>query len=475
MIPALMLAAPESGSGKTTITAAIVAALTRRGLTVQPFKVGPDYIDPTYHTIAAGRTCRNLDSWMLGKDAVRESFARNCAGADVAIVEGVMGLFDGFGVLDNAGSSAEIATLLNIPIVLVINARGMARSAAALVKGYDTFSPDVKLSGVILNRVGSPRHAALCKQAIEAETSIPVIGHVLRNNDLVLPERHLGLIPTAEKGNWHAFIQNAADLTSQTVDLDQLLAVIRYPLSVIRYPLSVDPPPNSQPPAPSPTIRLALADDEAFSFTYPENVELLEEAGAEIVRFSPLHDAALPDNIQGLILVGGFPELYAQTLSDNRPMLAAIRQAHAQNIPIYAECGGLMILTETLFDKAGNPFPMAGLLQGSSRMTERVKLGYRTVTALGDGPVLKQGEQMRGHEFHYSVWENRPKSLPHAYQIESRTGGNPTPAGAILGNIWASYIHLHFLANREVAHRFVQLCAAQTQESGEAAKVTDNR
>ncbi|MGB1251102.1 MAG: cobyrinate a,c-diamide synthase [Candidatus Promineifilaceae bacterium] len=456
MIPSLMLAAPESGSGKTTITSAIIAALTKQGLTVQPFKVGPDYIDPTYHTIAAQRTCRNLDSWMLGKEAACESFVRNCQGADVAIVEGVMGLFDGFGVLDNEGSSAEIATLLDIPIVLVMNARGMARSAAALVKGYHTFSPNVKLSGVILNRVGSPRHAAMCQQAIEAETGVPVLGYVLRNQDLVLPERHLGLIPTAEKGDWHSFIQNAAGIVANTIDLDRLLTVSNYPLSVPRYPLS---PPPASPDTPHPKVRIALADDEAFSFTYPENVELLEEAGAEIVRFSPLHDATVPDNVQGLILVGGFPELYAHTLSENRPMLNAIRTVHAKGIPIYAECGGLMVLTEMLYDKVDNAFPMVGLLSGNSRMTARVKLGYRTVTALADGPVLAKGEQMRGHEFHYSLWENRPKNLPHAYHIESRAGGNPTTAGAILGNIWASYIHLHFLANRNVAQRFVHWCA----------------
>lgn len=467
----ILLAAPESGSGKTTVTAGIIAALTARGLTVQPFKVGPDYIDPTYHTLAAGRTCRNLDAWMLGKAAVRESYARNCRGADLAVVEGVMGLFDGFGVLDNEGSSAEIAHLLNLPIILVMSARGMARSAAAIVTGYDRFSAETRIAGVILNRVGSPRHAAMCQQAIVAETGVPVLGYMLRDETLVMPERHLGLVPTVEAGEWQAFIADVGRRVGETVDLDKLLGLAG--LQNIGIPSDstqeiendgMNPSATSQKMSFSrrrqstPQARIAIAQDEAFSFTYPENVELLQEAGAAIVPFSPLHDTAIPDDVDGIILVGGFPELYARKLGENRPMFDSIHSHFASNTPIYAECGGLMVLTDYIIDQQGDRHEMAGILGGYSRMTKRVKLGYRTVTALCDSPLLTKGTQVRGHEFHYSTWENRPKTLPYAYHIQSRTGGEPTPVGVQHGSVWASYIHLHFLTLPSMAQRFVAWC-----------------
>ncbi len=451
----ILIAAPESGSGKTTITAGIIAALTARGLIVQPFKVGPDYIDPTYHSLAAGRTCRNLDTWMLGKAAVRESYQRNSRGADLAVVEGVMGLFDGFGVLDNEGSSAEIATLLNLPIILVMSARGMARSAAAVVKGYDGFSAETRLAGIILNRVGSLRHADLCRQAIEAETGIPVLGYMLRDQSLIMPERHLGLVPTVEAGEWKNFIAEIGRRVEQTVDLDKLVHLARIENVSINTDTADDLSFSQNCES---VTRIALAQDEAFSFTYPENVELLQEAGAEIVPFSPLRDSAVPDDVNGIILVGGFPELYAELLGKNTAMFASLRAHFAENTPIYAECGGLMVLTEYIIDHHGKKHEMAGILGGYSQMTKRVKLGYRTVTALANSPILMQGEQVRGHEFHYSTWENRPEQLPFAYHIQSRTGGEPTPVGVQYGSVWASYIHLHFLTQPAMATRFVQFC-----------------
>lgn len=475
-VPRLLLAAPMSGSGKTTVMAGLVAAFAARGLRVAPFKVGPDYIDPSYHTLAAGHTCHNLDAWMLPPEVIPTLLARHTHAADLALIEGVMGLFDGYSGREDTGSSAHIARLTDTPVLLVLDVRAQARTAAALVQGLRDFDPHTRVAGVILNRVGSDKHAQMVTAAIEEHVGLPVVGALRRTETLHLPERHLGLIPTAEPGRWQAWLDEARDLVASQVDLDRVLHLAartehaawgrengegRRENETPRIQ-----PPTADPQLPRPTI--AVAQDAAFSFHYQDNLELLREAGANLVPFSPIADSALPPGTQAIYLCGGFPELYAAELAGNTPMREQIRQAAAAGLPIYAECGGLMYLTERLLDGEGCAYPMAGVLPGHSQMTQRLTLGYRTVQAASNGAnwLLPAGETLRGHEFHYSTWQydqqGEASAIAPAYTIlpdEWRT--EPRPDGALIGRVLASYIHLHFLARPELATRFVAAARGQ--------------
>ena len=463
----LAIAGAHSGVGKTTITVGIIAALRRRGLAVQPFKVGPDYIDPTYHTLAAGRSCRNLDTWMVPPDRVCALFAHSARQMDISIVEGVMGLYDGLGYEEEAGSTAQVAKLLQAPVILVLDASKMARSAAALALGYRHFDPDLPLAGFIVNRVGSERHGRGVATAIEQATGLSVLGWLPREPALNIPERHLGLVPTVEPGHWQAFIDTAAGQVSAQLDLDRLLA------------LAQNAPPLSLPDLPDPFLRqqttthrrrpvIAVARDRAFHFTYPCNLDLLRAAGAEIAFFSPLQDADLPPGTAGVLLSGGFPELYAKELSANEGMRRVLRQAHDRGMPIYAECGGLMALTESIVDLDGQEHPMFGLLPGRSVMGGRLILGYRLARAAGDSWLLSPGEVVHGHEFHYSAWEGRPADVPPAYDLLSRDGrGAFSEEGACLGSLWASYVHLHFWGKPDLPLCFVRACASYAEGIGQ--------
>lgn len=454
--PRLVIAGSRSGVGKTTLTAGLIAAFRQQGLTIQPFKAGPDYIDPTYHTLAAGQSCRNLDSWLVPATRLQTLFAQRAAQADLSMVEGVMGVFDGFSYEHENGSTAEIAKLIQAPVVLVLDAGKMARSAGAMALGYQQFDADLPLAGFIVNRVGSERHGQGVATAIEQATGLPVFGWLPRQDELNIPERHLGLIPTVEPGQWPTFIEAATKWVKQHLDLEGLLTLARQavPLTQADKPIdSVSLPPTDQRPI------IAVARDEAFNFTYEDNLDLLRQAGADLRFFSPLHNQALPSGAELVILSGGFPELFAEPLSANRAMHQAIREAHQQRKPIYAECGGLMYLTETLTDLAGHTHPMIGLLPGHSVMSrQRLTLGYRVAEAVDDSWLFTAGETVRGHEFHYSTWENRPADLPPAYHVRPRTHqGAARPEGANLGNLWASYVHLHFWNKPELVSRFVTL------------------
>jgi len=460
----LVIAGVRSGVGKTTVTAGLIAGLVRRGLAVQPFKTGPDYIDPTYHTLAAGRPCRNLDTWMVPPARVQALFAHVADEADLAVVEGVMGIFDGFSYEGEEGSTAQVAKLIDAPVVLMLDASKMARSAGALALGYQKFDADLPLAGFIVNKVGSDRHGQGVATAIERATGLPVLGWLTRDSELEIPERHLGLIPTAEPGRWQAFINHAADQIERCVDLDRLFSIARQARPLRKPDLStlfVDNLPDirgSRQSAVGDRPVIAVARDEAFNFTYEDNLDLLRAAGAELVFFSPLYDKGLPAKTSGIVLSGGFPELYAEQLAANLDIRDALRQAHQQNIPIYAECGGLMYLTDTITDLDGQRHPMVGLLPGHSVMTrQRLTLGYRQAQAAGDSWLLSAGETVRGHEFHYSRWEERPADLPPAYYLLPRSGeGEARPDGAKVGNLWASYVHLHFWGKPELASRFVR-------------------
>ena len=444
-----------SGSGKTTIVTGLMAALVARGLRVAPFKVGPDYIDPTYHALAAGRASRNLDAWMLSPERVQTVFAHGAADADIALIEGVMGLFDGYSGRDDSGSTAHIARLLDAPVLLVLDASAMARSAAAIVQGVRDFDPRVRLAGVLLNRVGSAGHARMVTEAIKSEVGVPVVGYLLRDDTLNLPERHLGLIPTLEPGRWRTWLDAACEKIAATVNLDRVLELARsapqltidnWQLPIVRCKLHAT---------------IAVARDAAFNFIYADNLDLLRAAGAEIVFFSPLNDRTLPRGTQALYLCGGFPEIYAAELAANTALFAEIRAAFRAGLPIYAECGGLMYLTEEIVDQQNTAHAMAGLLPGRSAMTGRLTLGYRTARAVHNSWLRRAGETIRGHEFHYSTWENRPQDLPPAYELQPNEFQRDTrDDGAQIDNLIASYVHLHFFAHPELATRFVATAGA---------------
>lgn len=457
-LPRLLLAAPMSGSGKTTITAGLIAALTARGLTVAPFKCGPDYIDPGYHALAAGRACFNLDAWLTPPDQIAGILARRSAGADLAIIEGVMGLFDGYSGDDDTGSSAHIARLTSTPVVVVLDARAMARTAAALIAGLRDFDRRLTIAGVILNRVGSPRHARMVQDAVEGSAGVPVLGFLQRDDTLALPERHLGLIPVAEPGRWQAWLNEVRVRIEATIDLERIVALARAAPSLDEGAITL-PPLERVASGKAPVI--AVARDEAFSFLYEDNLDLLRAAGADTAFFSPLRDTTLPDETAAIYLCGGFPELYAEALSANRALMRAIRAAIDAGTPVYAECGGLMYLTQAITNAEGRTFPMVGALGGRSVMTPRLTLGYRTARAECDTWLWRKGEMLRGHEFHYSAWEDRPECLTWLYTcLPDAMRPTAFAEGAVIYNTLASYIHVHFLACPQAAQRFVAAAAA---------------
>ncbi|NJP05421.1 MAG: cobyrinate a,c-diamide synthase [Chloroflexaceae bacterium] len=453
--PRLLIAAPMSGSGKTTLMAGLIKALASKGLRVAPCKVGPDYIDPTYHSLAAERPCHNLDAWMLPPDLIPTVLAQHTRDADVTLIEGVMGLFDGYGGRDDSGSSAHIARITDTPVLIVLDVRSQARTAAALVHGLRDFDRSIHVAGVILNRVGSPKHARMVTEAIEGHVGIPVLGALGREETLHLPERHLGLIPTAEPGRWRTWLQQAADLVTAHIDLEQLLA-----LAASASPLLADAMPVLSARTRDDRTVIAVARDPAFSFLYEDNLTLLRQAGATIAFFSPMHDQALPPNTRALYLCGGFPELYAEVLSHNQTMRTAIRQAAAVGMPVYAECGGLMYLTEAITDQHEQTHAMVGVIPGQSVMSGRLTLGYRTIEAVSDNWLWQTGEIMRGHEFHYSTWHTAATPLSAYTILPDEWRPEPRREGIQTSNVIASYIHLHFLAYPELAMRFVAAAAA---------------
>ncbi len=460
----IVLAGSASNVGKTTLATGMIAAFRRRGLAVQPFKVGPDYIDPPYHTHAAGLPSRNLDSWLVPHDRLRACFAHAARNADVAVIEGMMGLYDGQEYRGEAGSTAEVAKLLDAPVVVILDVSAQARSAAATALGFMRLDPALRVAGFICNRTGGPGHGRGVKESIEDATGLPVFGGVPQTDAVAIPERHLGLTPTGERGDLGPLIGALADLIAEHCDLDALLALARSapPLAATAEDPSVFAEIGAADTEGERPV-IAVARDRAFSFYYEDNLDLLRLAGAAIVPFSPLEDARLPDGAAGLYIGGGFPEMYAAELAANGALRREIRDAVATGMPCYAECGGLMYLTESLTDGAGERHPMVGLVPGRAAMGGRwPHIGYTTVRALRDTPLLRAGEQARGHEFHHSTWEGVPPDIPHAFIAQDARGG--TPAGYARGNLLASYIHLHFWGMPALAARFVARCGAYAEK-----------
>ena len=454
MTPTVVVAGVRSGVGKTTIATGIMGALARRGYAVQPFKAGPDYIDPSYHQVACGVPSRNLDTWLLPHLTVLELYGKAAARRQISVVEGVMGLFDGHSSLDEEGSTAQLAKLLGAPVILVADAAKVARSVAAEVLGYQQFDPDLNVAGVILNGVGSPAHLEFCKPQIEATTGLPVLGYLPRRAEFEQPERHLGLIPTVEGTVARQWYETLIAQVEETIDVGRIAELAR----TCAPPLSSADALQVYPLEPQPKQALiAVAQDKAFNFYYQDSLDLLEAWGAEIVPFSPMEDAGLPEGVGGVYLGGGFPELFAAELSANGPMLDSIRKAAARGVPIYGECGGLMYLGRSLtgFDEVA--YPMAGLVPAVSAMSQsRLSLGYREVEARGDGPLLSAGQRVRGHEFHWSTLEQPPQDGESAYLVVNQGG---RPDGFRADSVWATYVHVHLGSAPGLAPRFVETCA----------------
>jgi len=448
----LVIAGTHSGVGKTIVATGLMVALSRHGYRVQPFKAGPDYIDPSYHTAVCGVPSRNLDTWLLKPSVVRELFQRAMRGKDLAIVEGVMGLYDGFRGEDDEGSTAQLSKLLRLPVVLVVDASAAARSVGATVLGFKNFDPQLNVVGVVLNGIAGEAHLRLIQPAL-AQVGVPLLGYLPRSPDLILPERHLGLIPTLEGTVAKEFYERLLDQVERTVDLERI-ASLAAPISVTSEPPCVFP----ESPQPTRAV-IAIAMDKAFNFYYPDSLDLLQAWGAEIVPFSPLEDQKIPEGVGGVYIGGGFPELYAEGLSTNAPMLQSLMQAAEQGLPIYAECGGLMYLSQGIEDQQERTYAMAGIVPAWSSMKGKsLTVGYRTVCAVQDSPLMKAGDQVRGHEFHLSALTSRPHPAAAVYRILDQ---DDRMEGYRVHNVVASYIHLHMGSRRDLAPRFVDFCARQ--------------
>ncbi|MFJ8145059.1 cobyrinate a,c-diamide synthase [Streptomyces sp. NPDC096048] len=452
-VPRLVLAAPSSGSGKTTVATGLMAALTARGLAVSPHKVGPDYIDPGYHALATGRVGRNLDAYLCGAELVAPLFLHGARGCDLAVVEGVMGLYDGAAGEGELASTAHVAKLLRAPVVLVVDASSQSRSVAALVHGFVSWDPEVRVGGVILNKVGSDRHEALLREALDS-TGVPVLGVLRRAARVETPSRHLGLVPVAERGaEAVAAVAAMAALVSDGCDLEALVRLARAagPLPGGAAPWTPGPSPSHRParPAEKSPPRIAVAGGAAFTFSYAEHSELLAAAGAEVVTFDPLRDEGLPDGTAGLVVGGGFPEVYASELSANEPLREAVAELALSGAPVAAECAGLLYLCREL-----DGMPMCGVLDASARMAERLTLGYRDAVAVADSALAVAGTRMRGHEFHRTVVEPGAGAAP--------AWGMRAPERRVEGfverGVHASYLHTHWASEPGVARRFVERC-----------------
>lgn len=483
-VPRLVVSAPSSGSGKTTVATGLMAAFAARGLAVSPHKVGPDYIDPGYHALATGRVGRNLDAYLCGPELVGPLFAHGARGCDLAVVEGVMGLFDGAAGEGELASTAQVAKSLRAPVVLVVDASSQSRSVAALVHGFVSWDPEVRIEGVILNKVASDRHEEMLREALES-VGVPVLGVLRRVAQVDTPSRHLGLVPVAERRA--AAVEAVAAMAAQVeagCDLEALLGLARGAgaLSCAAWDpaeaLASSPPPPLSVPVPvavpegsgpwasgrlepsrphtpdgriggGPRARVAVAGGAAFTFSYAEHTELLSAAGAEVVVFDPLRDERLPDGTRGLVVGGGFPEMYAGELSANEPLREAVAAFAERGAPVAAECAGLLYLCRELDGQ-----PMCGVLDAKARMSQRLTLGYRDAVAVSDSVLAEAGTRMRGHEFHRSVVEPAAGPAP--------AWGMRVPRSRVEGfverGVHASYLHTHWASAPAVARRFVERC-----------------
>ncbi len=441
-----VIAGTGSGVGKTTFTIGLMQALKNKGHVVQGFKCGPDYIDPTYHSAVTGRVSRNIDSWMLSHNTVVDIVSRASEGADVSIIEGVMGFYDGKNPLHDVGSTAELSVITKSPVVLIVNAASMARSVAAIVKGFQTLSSEPNIVAVIVNQVGSVSHFELVKAAVEQECHIPVIGYLKKEATLSIPSRHLGLIPAIERGELETFFSQLGHLIAETVDLEQLLALTKATPLVQKGNL-FEQQQNQH-------VTIAVAKDAAFNFYYEENIELLRARGADIAYFSPLNNEPVP-KADGLYIGGGFPEEFAEQLAQCHVTSESIKAVITSGTPTLAECGGYMYLTEAITTTDGIRYPMLGVIQGEVKMQKKLAaLGYREITGTKENFLINEQETAKGHEFHYSTFVG--KGDTPAYYTTGRFGQKAE--GYTKGNLVAGYTHFHFASNPSLVDNWIAAC-----------------
>ncbi|MGW0556271.1 cobyrinate a,c-diamide synthase [Streptomyces sp. NPDC002926] len=467
MVARLVIAAPSSGSGKTTVATGLMAAFVAAGLSVSPHKVGPDYIDPGYHSLATGRPGRNLDAYLCGTELIAPLFAHGAAGCDVAVVEGVMGLYDGAAGAGELASTAQVAKLLRAPVVLVVDASSQSRSVAALVHGFASWDPQVRIGGVILNKVASQRHEELLREALD-ESGVPVLGVLRRAGSVGTPSRHLGLVPVAERrAEAVASVAATAEQVRQGCDLQGLLALARSAPALPGAPWNASdavPAPDMSSSAGQAPVEplgrpangrerpvVAVAGGPAFTFSYAEHTELLAAAGADVVTFDPLRDEQLPEGTAGLVIGGGFPEVYAPELSANDALRKAVAELADSGAPVAAECAGLLYLARAL-----DGLPMCGVLDAEARMDERLTLGYREAVAVSDSVLAAAGTRLHGHEFHRTVIEPAAGPGPAwgMHRPERRV------EGFVQQGVHASYLHTHWAATPGMARSFTERCGA---------------
>ena len=461
----LVIAGVASGVGKTTVTVAIARALRARGLRVALFKCGPDYLDPTYHARAIEGPTHNLDGWMMGRDAVRATFARAARGADVSLIEGVMGLYDGASPTSEAGSTAEIAKWLDAPVLLAVDAGGMARSIAAIVEGFRDFDPALRLAGAIANRVGSRGHLDLLRQALREP---PILGGLPCDPEHAFPERHLGLRTADERSLPSALLDHWGALAEEWFAIDAVLEVARSSAALgMEEEATLAAVPTR--------CRLGVARDEAFHFYYEDNLRRLEALGAELVPFSPVHDARLPE-VDGLYLGGGYPEVHAAALAANATMRDAVAAFARNGGPVYAECGGLMYLTRGIVTAEGQEHAMVGLLPSQARMCRKLQaLGYVEVETRASTILGAAGTRFRGHQFRYSELSPAPAvdEVGHVYSLHQRRGDSTPLEGYRLHNVIASYVHAHWASNPGVAAALVESCVRHRASEHRAAPLPE--
>ena len=448
-IPRIVVAGTQSGVGKTTIVSGLLMELRKRGKKVQSYKVGPDYIDPGYHALASGRPCHNLDSWLMPQERLLSLFGSTSRGMDLAVVEGVMGLFDGG--RGGVASTAAIARLIGAPVVLVVNCRSAGESIAAVVLGFQQYDSGVKIAGVILNQIGSDTHEQMVTEALQ-RIGVRVLGVIRRTENLKVQERHLGLVPVTENSA-EAVLEHIHAAIAGHIDIEALIDIAAQ-AGCVEMPREASLPESR-------SARIGVAQDEAFSFYYPESLRVLEEMGAELVPFSPLRDKALPE-VDGLLLGGGFPEMCLDQLSGNQAMQRSIREAAQRQMPMLAECGGYMYLCRQVTSFEGRDYRMAGLIPEVCRMEKRLQtVGYVEATALADNVLCKAEESLRGHEFHFSRMEPVDSSVEKqsAFLMTKNRTGAQYRAGFAEQNLVASYLHIHFAGNLQAARRFVACCA----------------
>ncbi len=452
MIPRVLVGAIQGRSGKTTFTLGLLKALTDRGLAVQPFKKGPDYIDPSWMTFASGQQCRNLDLFMMGAERVRQSFVKNSQGFDISVVEGAMGLFDGLDV-EGSNSSAELAYTIDAPVILVVNCTRITRSVAALVNGVTGFDKRIQIGGVILNQVARARHENIMMESIARYCDVPVLGVLPKNKSVEIPDRHLGLIPAGEQDALHTRIETLGNLVKENVDIDALLQVARNARKLQlaqaeRNVIEVSTSVQKQP------VKIGVLRDKAFSFYYPENIEALESAGAQLITVDSMADTKLPDDISGLYIGGGFPEVMAEEISANGALLSDIKEKIEAEMPVYAECGGLMFLVRNIITD-GQAYPMVGVFDCDVEMTAKPQgIGYTIQRVLPGNPFYQEGALVRGHEFHNSRIVNAGEGLQYGFATERGKGIKPGFDGLVYKNTLAGYHHLHVYGAPEWAADF---------------------